>query len=184
MSKEYIFAKHNRSIEKRATKKRKPAETVQQTKCIKKTQQNSNTHICPKKNSNSAKKRRQKADNQDFVLYRPNTNGTNQQEQKTHKNDRTVTAENTAENKQQKSNTLRTAEKNKNKRKNRARKQKAKQKKNVGDRTSAHLSRPPRTQHKQRFTVASGHTNKQHKPRRCLPQEICQRIANQLTVEF
>lgn len=129
MSKEYIFAKHNRSIEKRATKKRKPAETVLQTKCIKKTQQNSNTHICPKKNSNTAKKRRQKADNQDFVLYRPNTNGTNQQEQKTHKNDRTVTAENTAENKQQKSNTLRTAEKNKNKRKNRARKQKAKQKK-------------------------------------------------------
>ena len=84
MSKEYIFAKHNRSIEKRATKKRKPAETVQQTKCIKKTQQNSNTHICPKKNSNSAKKRRQKANNQDFVLYRPK-----------HKRDQPARTENT-----------------------------------------------------------------------------------------
>ena len=143
------------------------------------------THISVLKKILTAQKSADKKRITKILCYiAQNTNGTNQQEQKTHKNDRTVTAENTAENKQQKSNTLRTAEKNKNKRKNRVRKQKAKQKKNVGDRTSAHLSRPPRTQHKQRFTVASGHTNKQHKPRRCLPQEICQRIANQLTVEF
>ena len=41
-----------------------------------------------------------------------------------------------------------------------------------------HLSRPPQTQRKQAFRVASGHTKQATQTKTLPPQEICQRIAN------